>query len=206
MATTTAAEKTLKVALCPGVAGITMTPEEFDNADFERGFRFELIRGVVVVSPMTSPLERGPNELLGYWLLDYQIRHPRGSVLDGTLSENDIFIGDERRRADRVIWTGLGRTPSVEETPAIAIEFVSAGKRNFLRDYEEKRRDYASAGVQEYWVVNRFDRTLTVYRGQTEVEILSENQTYNPHLLPGFELRLIELFDAADRWERSPRR
>ena len=206
MATTTAAEMTSTTYLCPEVAGITMTPDEFDNADFDRGFRYELIRGVVVVSPMTSPFERGPNELLGYWLLDYQRRHPQGSVLDGTLSENDIFIGDERRRADRVIWAGLGRTPSVEETPTIAIEFVSSGKRNFLRDYEEKRHEYASVGVQEYWIVNRFNRTLTVYRGQTDVVVLKENETYNPHLLPGFELRLIELFEAADRWGKSPRR
>jgi Uma2 family endonuclease len=205
MAISTAPE-TSTTYLCPQVAGITMTPEEFDHADFERGFRYELIRGVVVVSPMTSPFERGPNELLGYWLLDYQLRHSQGSQLDGTLSENDIFIGDQRRRADRVIWAGLGRMPRVEETPTIAIEFVSAGKRSLLRDYEDKRREYASVGVQEYWVVNRFDRTLTVYRGPTEVSVLKENDTYNPQLLPGFELRLIELFEAADRWEQSPRR
>lgn len=182
-----------------------MKPDEFDSADFDRRYRYELIRGVVVVSPATSPFERGPNDLLGYWLMDYQRRHPQGSVLDGSLPEHDIFIGEDRRRADRVIWAGLGRTPSVEETPAIAIEFVSADKRNFLRDYEEKRREYASVGVREYWVVNRFSRTLTVCRGQTDVVVLQENETYNPHLLPGFELRLIELFEAADRWEKPAR-
>jgi Uma2 family endonuclease len=188
------------IRLCPAVAGVMMSPELFDRADFEKGWRYELIQGVLVVSPMTSPFERGPNELLGYWLLDYQRRHSLGSSLDGSLPENDISIGGQRRRADRVIWAGLGRVPNIKETPTIAVEFVSSGKRNFHRDYEVKRQEYASAGVQEYWIINRFDRTLTVYRGADIESVFGEEDIYKPSLLPGFELRLIELFEAADRW------
>lgn len=189
--------------LSPETAGVSLSPEEFDAADFEPGYRYELIHGVVVVSPATSPFERGPNELLGYLLHHYSRTHPNGSMLDGTLHENDIFVGDERRRADRVMWTGLGRTPRVEETPTIAVEFVSEGKRNLTRDYVEKRREYAEIGVLECWVFNRFTRTMTVYEGTEGERVLQAAESYTTALLPGFELPLAELFEAADRWDRQ---
>ena len=54
-----------------------------------------------------------------------------------------------RRRADRVIWTGLGRVPDPEkDIPSIVVEFVSKRRRDALRDYEAKRDEYLAAGVQ----------------------------------------------------------
>ena len=48
-----------------------------------------------------------------------------------------------------------GRQPDEEtDIPTIAIEYVSQGKRDWLRDYEEKRREYLALGVAEYWVVD----------------------------------------------------
>ncbi len=102
-----------------------------------------------------------------------------------------------------MIWAGLGRTPSVAETPTIAVEFASRGKRNFVRDYQDKRHEYASVGIKEYWVVNRFDRTLMVYRGKTELITITENETCKPDCLPGFELPLAELLAAADKWDSA---
>src|SRR6516225_8283387 len=49
-------------------AGISMTPEEFDAiTDYDECFNYELINGVLVVTPMSSRSERSPNDLLGYW-------------------------------------------------------------------------------------------------------------------------------------------
>lgn len=184
-----------------GAAGIRLSPNEFDAAEFEPGWRYELINGVLVVSPHTLPQERGPNERLGHWLLSYQEQHPQGAALDRTLPEHDIHVGGQRRRADRVIWAGLGRRPDPAETPTIAIEFVSAGRRNLIRDYEQKRHEYESIGVREYWVFNRFDRTVTVYLPGGKKLVRRENETYATDLLPGFELPLADLLAAADDWE-----
>ncbi len=183
----------------PSAAGMLLAPDEFDAAEFEDGYRYELIHGVLVVSPAPSPQERGPNDRLGHWLCFYQERHPQGSALDETLPEHDVYVGPERRRADRVIWASLGRQPRAEETPTIVVEFVSAGRRNLLRDYEEKRREYASLGVQEYWVVDRFRRTLTVFRPDAK-SVYGEDHVYTTPLLPGFELPLAKLLACADRW------
>jgi Uma2 family endonuclease len=63
--------------------------------------------------------------------------------------------------ADRVIWTGLAQLPTAEEVPSIVAEFVSEGRRNWLRDYEAKRDEYMALDVQQYWVSDRFKDTLT---------------------------------------------
>ena len=47
-------------------AGLLMTAEEFDGIrEYDENFRYELIHGVVVVSPIPLPEETNPNERLG---------------------------------------------------------------------------------------------------------------------------------------------
>lgn len=83
------------------------------------------------------------------------------------------------------------------------MEFVSAGKRIWKRDYVTKKDEYRELGIKEYWIVDRFSRTLTVHRntpeGATEL-VISEGEIYRTPLLPGFELPLSELLEAADAW------
>src|SRR5262245_35892257 len=147
-------------------AGLLFTPEEFDALDeYDPNFRYELIDGVLVVSPIPSAQETGPNELLGYFLLVYKHTHPQGSALDDTLPQQYVRTPSGRRLADRLIWTGLGRLANPKRDRAsIGVEFVSAGRRNRRRDFVAKRREYREAKLQEYWIVDRFDRTLTVIR------------------------------------------
>ena len=85
----------------------------------------------------------------------------------------------------------------------IAAEFVSAGRRNRRHDYVEKRRAYKQARIKEYWIFDRFRRTLTVYAaraGKVKKQVLREKQNYTTERLPGFELPLTQLFTLADSW------
>jgi Uma2 family endonuclease len=191
------------MCLGPDSSGALLTAAEFDAAEFEEGWRYELIHGVLVVSPAALRKERDPNEELGHWLRNYQEGHPRGAALDATFYEETVISPTERRRADRVIYAGLGRPPREAETPSIVVEFVSAGKRNLIRDYEEKRDEYLALGVREYWIIDRFARRLTVYR-QTSTSsvklVVGEGDVYTTPLLPGFELPLDRLLGRADLW------
>ena len=192
--------------LGPQSNGALLAPWEFDTADFEPGWRYELINGVLIVNPAPLRQERDPNEELGRCLRNYQEEHPQGSALDYTISEETVYIGPHRRRVDRAIWCGLKRLPGERETPTICIEFVSQGKENRERDYETKRHEYRSADVSEYWIIDRFDRSMTVhlFSGRTAAQkTISPRQSYTTPRLPGFKLRLGQLLKLADRWDTS---
>lgn len=201
----------LRIVLGRDSNGLLMTPQEFDAVRrYDKKYVYELVNGVLVVNPIPLPEETGPNELLGFWLLLYKQGHPQGSGLDDTLPQQYVYTRTSRRLADRLIWTGLGRLPDPErDLPSIAVEFVSAGPRNWRRDYVDKRRDYAEAGIPQYWIIDRFQRTLTVIHNRPtgqEEEVIREGEIYRPLLFAGFELPLCELLESADRRAQARQR
>ncbi len=199
-----------KLVLGPENAGILMTPEEFDGIDeWDENHRYELVHGVLVVNPIPLAEETDPNEYLGFLLEWYRHQHPEGAALDVSLPQQYVPTRTGRRLADRLIWAGLGRMPDRRHDVAtVAVEFVSAGRRNRDRDYVEKRQEYLEVGIREYWIVDRFQRRLTVVRAEpsgSQDFLVEEGGTYTTPLLPGFELVLAPLLARADRWH-SPRR
>lgn len=192
------------------MAGAVMTPEEFDAVEeFDDSHRYELVHGILVVAPLPSDAEVGPSELLAYWLMSYREHHPQGAALDATLGERHVRTPDSRRRADRLIWAGLGRLPHTRtDPPTIVIEFASPRRRDRERDYVEKQGEYMRAGIAEYWIIDRFQRTLTVWRNSPtgpQQQVVREQEIYVTPLLPGFELPLTPILDAADRWAQAER-
>jgi Uma2 family endonuclease len=109
-----------------------------------------------------------------------------------------------------VIWAGLGRVPNTQtDIPTIVAEFVSKRKRDRTRDYEEKRRDYQAIGVCEYWVIDRFARTMTVFKneaGISSVVVVKADETYQTPLLPEFVLPFGRLLKVADAWAAATTR
>lgn len=182
--------------------GMSLTPEEFDAvSDYDENYRYELIRGVVVVNPIPNEGHEAPGDELGYLLRRYRWERAEGSIIDETLPGRYIRTSAGRRLADRVIWASLGRRPNPRtDTPAIAVEFVSRTARDRRRDYVEKRQEYREAGVKEYWIIDPFSRQMTVAFADGTERIVGENEIYTTPLLPGFELPLATLLARADAW------
>ncbi|MBI3463507.1 MAG: Uma2 family endonuclease [Planctomycetes bacterium] len=149
LSTMTTVERTPRIRIGPESAGLMMTPEEFDAiTDYDELYWYELIRGVLVVRPFAAEAERALNDELGYLLRSFQRNHPQGAVLDATLFGQYVRTADSRRRADRVTWCGLGRRPNpAVDVPTIVVEFPSAGKAAWRRDYVEKRREYRHSSL-----------------------------------------------------------
>lgn len=190
--------------LGPSAAGLSLTIAEFEHAEFEQGWCYELIHGVLVVSPIPLLNERDPNDELGYLLRRWRELHPQTHTLDATVTEHHIKTGRKtKRRVDRVIWAGLGRLPTEKDVPTVAVEFVSRGKRNFDRDYVLKRDEYLAIKVKEYWLIDRFRERMTVFtkvRRRIQEQVVTADGVYRTSLLPGFELRLGDLLAFAKRW------
>jgi Uma2 family endonuclease len=85
----------------------------------------------------------------------------------------------------------------------LAMEVVSDDQKSRQRDYDEKRTDYAAAGVSEYWIVDPRKRLITV--------LALDGDTYTVHgefrdgeqatsrLLPGFQVDVAAVFKAGER-------
>jgi Uma2 family endonuclease len=75
---------------------------------------------------------------------------------------------------------------------------LSEGTTNEVRDRVTKRGHYGDWGVQKYWIVDRFARSVEVYRpvdGTMQlIAALGEWDDLSSPLLPGFSLRVEALF------------
>lgn len=67
-----------------------MSTAEFDaigNGQYERGFRYELVDGVLTVNPIPGSWHTEPLDLVGWFLKTYQRTHANGSRIDSTMPE-----------------------------------------------------------------------------------------------------------------------
>jgi Uma2 family endonuclease len=86
---------------------------------------------------------------------------------------------------------------------------VSKARRDRIWDHEEKREEYMALKLDEYWIIDRFQRIMTVYRSGgkgKKVIVVKENETYTTPLLPGFELNLKRILEIADRMQRRKKK
>jgi Uma2 family endonuclease len=82
----------------------------------------------------------------------------------------------------------------------LVMEVVSDDKRSHQRDYEEKRRDYAVAGIREYWIVDPQENRVTVLglEANTYVEhfVGGPGSEASSKLLDGFAVSVDAIFTA----------
>ena len=190
--------------LGPDSNGMSVTPAEFDAFEYEDcdpRFRYELIRGILVVSPIPNSIHEAIIDEVGRLVGNYRDEHPEGAACDGTLPSRYVATFTGRRLADRLIWCGLGRgVNEAEDVPTVAIEVVSERTRDRRRDYLEKRAEYRDAGVAEYWIVDRFARTVTVVEANGTERVVGASDELTSPRLPGFAVVPADLFREAERW------
>ncbi|NJK81480.1 MAG: Uma2 family endonuclease [Chloroflexaceae bacterium] len=72
------------------------------------------------------------------------------------------------------------------------------GQEHIKRDRETKLHTYDRWGVQEYWIVDRFQQTIDVYSRDTEGLTLTQTygaaDTLTSPLLPGFAFVVGDVF------------
>jgi Uma2 family endonuclease len=104
--------------------------------------------------------------------------------------EPDLLLVRDARdpRRDNRYWHGAD----------LVLEVVSPDKPE--RDLKEKREDYAEAGVQEYWIVNPLDETITVLRLEGDVfqehGVFGRGAAATSALLAGFAVDVEAVLDA----------
>jgi Uma2 family endonuclease len=80
--------------------------------------------------------------------------------------------------------------------PDLAVEILSAG--NTAKEMDYKLSDYFQAGVRLVWYIDPESRTARIYTALDQMhEIDANGQLDGQDVLPGFSLRLGELFERA---------
>jgi Uma2 family endonuclease len=111
----------------------------------------------------------------------------------GKFREPDIVfvLRKHARRIREKFWNGAD----------LVMEVVSGSADDRRRDLQTKRRDYARAGISEYWIIDPRGRRILVLRLSGRRYIVQgdvhEGEVAASHLLPGFAVDVSKAFAQA---------
>lgn len=178
---------------------------EADFLKFHTNRMAELVDGRLEVLPMPSML----HQLIVIFFLDRIREHlsrrsQQGLTLMAPLPVH-LFPGTIRE--PDILYVSPENLPTPDEPyPSkidVAIEVVSEGKDAYQRDYEQKRIDYARAGVSEYWIVDPQKNLITVLGLEgDQYTLLGEYQkgdTASGNYFGDFFVAVTEVFAVADK-------
>ncbi len=170
--------------------GLRMTADEYMDLPEDPLFRYELIDGVVVMTP--SPAFEHQSTIAE--IVAQFVVFLRGRDAGQVALELDVKLRDDLVRQPDVVYFREGKVQQVRAkvrpVPDIVVEIVSPD--SWERDHVTKRADYEAAGVGEYWIIDTERNAFTflvlddgVYR-----EVEAAGDRYASTVLPGFELDL----------------
>jgi Uma2 family endonuclease len=174
--------------------------EEYLNLPGNRLVEFDL--GRIEVLEMPSELHQTLVIFLYERLVAYVRRQQLGKVLvaplpvklwEGKMREPDLLFMRREHKARRHenYWSGADWV----------LEVLSPSDPG--RDRIIKRREYARAGIPEYWLVDPTEQTVTVFSLPEQAEEYAVHAVFglgavaNSPTLPGFAVSVDELFAAA---------
>ena len=168
-----------------------MTLEEFLESGIEES---EYIEGKLVPMLPNSP-EHGRVRvnltlLLGLYIREYQLGRIyvpfTGLRVGECVLVPDIAFLLNKHIAD-------DRSEIFPVPPDLAVEIVSP--RDTSHQVEEKTFTYLEAGTQLVWVLKPLSKTVTVYRSEIDITLLTRDNTLTgENVIEGFSCQVAELF------------
>ena len=169
-----------------------MTLEEFLESDLEG---YEYIKGELVPMPPTSG-EHGRISTNLFLPLGLYVRE--NQLGDVYMPDTGFQVGERVLMPD-IAFVSNARMPdnlskAFPIPPDLAVEVVSL--TDVLHRVEEKAFAYLEAGTQLVWVLKPLSKTVTVYRSETDITLLTRNDTLTgENVVEGFSCQVAELFE-----------
>lgn len=172
-----------------------------DYAAIDDGHRYQVVDGVLVMSPSPSTRHQRLSLDLATTLNSFTKQHRLGQVF---MAPFDVVLVYERPATvlqPDILFVAKDNpvlTPAnVRGAPDLAIELLSPSTAKL--DMGRKRALYAEHGVKEFWVIPyEFDRIEVRQLGEgghfAPAVIYEPGSTLTTPLLPGFELDVESLF------------
>lgn len=178
-----------------------VAPRRLDYDDYVRfpddGMRYEILDGVLAMSPSPSYFHQRAHRVLFAALANYTSEHG-GEVLSAPI---DVILGPHTVLIPDIVFVAPGGSAQIEKKgivgpPDLVVEILSPSTRS--RDLGEKRDLYERAGIHAYWVVDLDAETVLVFRLSEgrygEPARLTGDDAITSALLPGFALPAAEVF------------
>jgi Uma2 family endonuclease len=163
------------------------------------GKRYELVRGALVCMAATGGQHGIIASRLDHRLRSFVEAHDLGEVCAAETGFRLAQNPDTVRAPDvsfiareRVVTQGVpeGYWPFA---PDLAVEVISPSDR--FDDVLTKVQEYLRAGTRLVWVFHPRTKTVTVYRANSEVQLLQgQEELSGEDVLPGFHCPVMELF------------
>jgi len=178
-----------------------LTVADLDALPDDDGNRYELIGGELFVSRAPGIPHQRILQNLQVEFVTYLKANPIGILVPGAgaiFSDYDAVIPDltfvRHEHWDQVV-TGEKFTGAVD----LVVEILSPGSANRNRDLNAKRRLYGKYGVEEYWVIDGEDLSVSIFRssGSTfeENATLTGDDELTSSILPSFQLQVKAIFN-----------
>jgi Uma2 family endonuclease len=149
-------------------------------------------------APKTRHQEISSNlyNLLRAFIVKYKLGKIYYAPIDVEFSEGDVCQPDLVFVAKEQI--EIVKENAIEGAPVLLVEVVSKG--SVARDYIEKKEEYETFGVLEYWIVDPRNESVLVYSLQNgKYQLFSsaeEEGTVQSKVLTDFAVTLAEIFAA----------
>jgi Uma2 family endonuclease len=161
----------------------------------------ELVDGTLVEKPM-GWYESILAMLLGRELLNFILPRRLGIVSgpDGPLRFRLglVRLPDISFISAQQLKQSSGKRDAIASlVPDLVVEILSVGNRP--AEMQRKLEEYFNAGVQSVWYINPATRTAEIYKSTEDVQQVKLDEVLSAQeVLPGFEIRLSDLFKSAD--------
>ena len=173
------------------VSGLTI--DDFEKLPDALALNHELVDGELIDVSGNTGNHNSLRDLILALLLFYLREHEFGRVL----AEQEYQFGDNANGPDVSFFTTEkislydGRLRVQRFVPDLAIEIVSENDR--FEGLMKKAQRYRQHGTKEVWVFSIGLRRAYVLSEGREL-ILDDNQMFSSDLIPGFSIRIGELF------------
>ena len=166
-----------------------VTLEDFLAMPKEEGLTYELIDGVVMMSPRPAIKHQQINGNLYY-----QFRTILKDKHCEPIQEADLILDEQNFVPDLMVVCeeNLDDMAHYDKPPLLVVEIVSASSAS--RDYFVKRCAYKTLGVQEYWIVSPEETCIMVICFTTDEECRYCEGTVKSYVLPEVSVPLEDVF------------
>lgn len=164
----------------------------------EDGLRYEIMEGVLSMTPAPEPEHQRINKKIAFCLYGQIDAKGLGEIfyapIDVTLSDNNVFQPDVlvilREHLDRV------QEKRIVGAPDLVVEILSPS--SLVTDRVIKRRAYEAAGVTEYWLVDPKQQAIEVFVLEqgvyTSLGLFAGKQHLVSRLVPDLAVAVAQFF------------